>query len=214
MADYQIFLTFLSLGLSIAVLFFIIWDHIKDDRILFREVQQFYEDIEMLIFTHIQIRYYKALGTDDKSNANKDLTAFVKNKNRDNIQNNYLKTKISQHFMDFSKYLGLSFNIENENYLNGTVFILNKDGLLSKRNIEEYKDIPIITNYTEISKTQIDDIFNFLNSLRFFWKKWYYKSIFRPELKQRVNFYDLLGYIKPIELVKQRKKFLRYRRNS
>jgi hypothetical protein len=214
MVDYQIFLTFLSLGLSIAVLFFIIWDHIKDDRILFREVQQFYEDIEMLIFTHIQIRYYKALGTDDKSNANKDLIAFIKNRNRDNIQNNYLKTKISQHFMDFSKYLGLSFNIENENYLNGTVFILNKDGLLSKRNVEEYKDIPIISNYTEISKTQIDDILNFLNSLRFFWKKWYYKSIFRPELKQKVNFYDLLGYIKPLEQVPQRKKFFRYRRNS
>lgn len=213
MADYQIFLTFLSLGLSIAVLFFIIWDHIKDDRILFREVQQFYEDIEMLIFTHIQIRYYNVLGSDDKLNVNKDLSAFIKNKNRDNIQNDYLKTKINQHFMDFSKFLGLSLNVEKENYLNGTIFILNKDGLLSKRNIEEYKDMPIITNYTEISKDQINEILNYLTTLRYFWKKWYYKFIFRPELKQKVNFYDLLGYIKPLEQVKQRKKFFQYRKN-
>ena len=206
MTDFQIFLTTLSLGLSLMVLIFIIWDHIKDDKILAREVQQFYEDIEMLIFTHIQIRYYQALESTDKFNQGEDLSVLIKNKNRDNIQNDYLKTKINQHFHDYSKYIGLSFNIEKENYLNGTIFILSKDGLVSKRNVEDYKDIPIISNYTEITKTQIQEILIYLNSLRFYWKKWYSKLIFRPELKQTVNFYDLLGYIKPLEQEKKRKR--------
>lgn len=213
MANSQIVLTFLSLGLSLAVLIFIIWDHIKDDQILTREVQQFYEDIEMLIFTHIQIRYYQALELKDKLEGDKELVSLTKNKNRDNIQNDYLKTKINQHFIDYSKYLGLSLNVEKENYLNGTIFILNKDGLLSKRNVEEYKDIPIIYNYTEIGKVEINEILNYLNSLRFYWKKWYHKFIFRPELTQKVNFYDLLGYIKPLEPEKRRKRPLRLRKN-
>ena len=213
MTDSQIVLTFLSLGLSLAVLIFIIWDHIKDDQILRREVQQFYEDIEMLIFTHIQIRYYQALESKDKLNGDKELVSLTKNKNRDNIQNDYLKTKINQHFIDYSKYLGLSLNIEKENYLNGTVFILNKDGLLSKRSVEEYKDIPIIHNYTEIGKAEINEILNYLNSLRFYWKKWYSKFIFRPELTQKVNFYDLLGYIKPLEQEKRKKKTFQFRKN-
>ena len=46
-------LVYISLAVSITVLFFIIWDHIKDDRILAREVQDFYSDIEMLIFTNL-----------------------------------------------------------------------------------------------------------------------------------------------------------------
>ncbi|MFX1326925.1 MAG: hypothetical protein ACFE91_02115 [Promethearchaeota archaeon] len=213
MTDSQIILTFLSLGLSLAVLIFIIWDHIKDDRILTREVQQFYEDIEMLIFTHIQIRYYQALESKDKLEGDKELVSLTKNKNRDNILNDYLKTKINQYFIDYSKFLGLSLNVEKQNYLNGTVFILNKDGLLSKRSVEEYKDIPIINNYIEIGKVEINEILNYLNSLRFYWKKWYHKLIFRPELTQKVNFYDLLGYIKPLEQEKQKKKPLKFRKN-
>jgi len=54
-------IVYLSLGVSIAVLFFVIWDHIKDDRILAREVQDFYSDIELLIFTNLQVKYYEIL---------------------------------------------------------------------------------------------------------------------------------------------------------
>ena len=45
----QDILVYISLGVSFAVLFFIIWDHIKDDRILSREIQDFYTDIEMFL---------------------------------------------------------------------------------------------------------------------------------------------------------------------
>lgn len=54
-------LVYVSLAVSIAVLFFIIWDHIKDDQILSHEVQDFYSDIEMLIFTNLQVKYYEIL---------------------------------------------------------------------------------------------------------------------------------------------------------
>ena len=62
----------------------------------------------------------------------------------------------------------------------------------------------IIPSFIDIKKEQILEILNFLNSLRFYWKKRYKKIFFRPELVQLVNFYGLLGYIKPIE--KKKKK--------
>lgn len=51
----------ISIFLSLIVLFFIIWDHLKDDRILAKQVQEFYGDIETFIFSRLQIKYYSAL---------------------------------------------------------------------------------------------------------------------------------------------------------
>jgi len=51
--DFEIIIVYLSLSVSIFVLVFIIWDHLKDDRILTKEVQEFYQDIENLIYTYV-----------------------------------------------------------------------------------------------------------------------------------------------------------------
>ena len=197
-------LVYLSLGVSIAVLFFIIWDHVRDDRILTVEVQDFYSDIEMLVFTNLQVKYYEILQINKGEMEDQELKALIKNKNRDIIQKNYLNTKINQNFRLYAQYLGLTYNKENSTYLNGTIYLLKTDGTLLKRNIESNTEEPIITSYTEIKPQQISELNVYLNSLRFYWKKKYYKFVFRPQLHQKIVFDDLLGYIKPLEQKKQK----------
>ncbi len=200
-------LVYVSLGVSIAVLFFIIWDHIKDDRILAHEVQDFYNDLEMLIFTNLQVKYYEILQTNKEKMEEQELKVLIKNKNRDIIQKNYLNAKINQNFKFYARYLGITYNKENTSYLNGTIYILKTDGTLLKRNIETNTEENIITSFIEIKPQQIKEILIYLNSLRFYWKKKYYKFIFRPQLKQKVLFEELLGYKKP--LIPPRRKYLR-----
>lgn len=192
-------LVYISLGVSIAVLFLLIWDHLKDDRILSVEVQDFYRDIEMLIFTNLQVKYYEILQTNKGEMEDQELKILIKNKNRDVIQKNYLYAKINQYFNLYARYLGLTHNKENDAYLNGTIYILKMDGSLLKRNIESNTEENIITSYAEINPQQITEILVYLNSLRFYWKKKYYKFVFRPQLKQEIVFDDLLGYVKPLE---------------
>ncbi|MFX0002427.1 MAG: hypothetical protein ACFFAA_11670 [Promethearchaeota archaeon] len=200
----QDILVYVSLGVSVAVLFFIIWDHIKDDRILSREVQDFYTDIEMLIFTNLQVKYYEILQTSKGEMEDQELKTLMKNKNRDIIQKSYLNAKINQNFKLFAQYLGLTHNKENDAYLNGTIYILKTDGSLLKRNIEFNTEENIINSYTEIKPEQIKELSIYLNSLRFYWKKKYYKAIFRPHLHQKIVFDDLLGYLKPLDQKKKK----------
>ncbi|MFX1575196.1 MAG: hypothetical protein ACFFB0_20870 [Promethearchaeota archaeon] len=196
---------YLSLGVSIAVLFFIIWDHIKDDRILTGEVQDFYSDIEMLIFTNLQVKYYELLQKSRPEMEEQELKALIKNKNRDIIQKNYLDTKINQNFRLFAQYLGLTYKKENDIYLNGTIYVLKTDGTLLRRNIESNTEENIITSYNAITSKQISELVVYLNSLRFYWKKKYSKFIFRPNLHQKIIFNELLGYVKPLEQEKRMK---------
>lgn len=205
-------IVYISLGVSIAVLFFIIWDHFKDDRILAREVQDFYSDIEMLIFTNLQVKYYEILQKNTGEIEEQELKALIRNKNRDIIQQSYLNVKINQNIKLYAQYLGLTYNKENNTYLNGTIYLLKTDGTLLKRNIESNREEIIITSYAEIKPQQVKDLLIYLNSLRFYWKKRYYKVIFRPQLHQKISFDELLGYVKPIE--QQKKKYLRKIRNS
>ena len=197
-------LVYLSLIVSIAVLFFIIWDHVKDDRILAREVQDFYNDIEMLIFTNLQVKYYEVLQKNKVEMEEQELKTLVKNKNRDVIQKNYLNTKIRQYFNLYAQYLGLTYNEENSAYLNGTIYLLKNEGSLLKRNIELNTEEPIISTFAEIKPEQISELKVYLTSLRFYWKKKYFRFIFRPQLDQTVVFDDLLGYTKPLNQKKQK----------
>jgi hypothetical protein len=200
-------LVYLSLAVSIAVLFFIIWDHIKDDRILATEVQDFYCDIEMLIFTNLQVKYYENLQKIKEKMEGEELQTLIKNKNRDIIQKNYLNTKIIQYFKLYGQYLGLTHNKEKGTILNGTIYILKTDGSLLKRNIESNTEENLITSYNEITSDQISELYIYLNSLRFYWKKKYYKFLFRPQLHQKIVFDDLLGFVKPLD--QNKKKYVR-----
>ncbi|MFX0188834.1 MAG: hypothetical protein ACFE8A_14000 [Candidatus Hodarchaeota archaeon] len=195
--DFEAIIVYLSLSVSIFVLVFIIWDHLKDDRLLKKQVQEFYEDIEKLIYTYIQIEYYRSI--ESSKIQNDELEKLEKYKNHDIIQNSYIQLKISQNFTKFSNFIGLTLNREKNTYLNGTIYILNKNGLVQKRNLETYTQNNIIDSYLDIKDKEISDVLIYLKSLRFYWKKNYFKLLFRPTLKQRVNFFDLLGFSSPLE---------------
>lgn len=204
-------IVYLSLGVSILVLFFIIWDHLKDDKILTLKVQEFYEDIEMLIFTKLQVKYYDALQENETEIDEKQLSMLKKDKNRDVIQNIYLMKKIDQNFNLFSSYLGLTRDKSNNSYITGTIYLLNEDGCLLKRNIELNTVNPLITSYREITKEQVSEILIFLNSMRFYWNKKYKKLIFRPELMQKIDFNALLGYKNPLSTTPRKKWYFKKR---
>jgi len=202
-------IVYLNLIVSSAVLIFIIWDHLKDDRLLTRQIQEFYSDIEMLIYSFIQVMYYNAI--EKKEIEITDQKVLVKTRNRDKIQNSYLKTKILQNCSKYSSYLGLTINKEENLYLNNTIYILTFDGLLKKRNFENNSLEDVIISHIDIKDEEISDILKFLNSLRFYWNKNYKKLIFRTPLNQKINFYELLGISKPLEPKKGKLTKIRYR---
>lgn len=202
-------IVYLNLIVSSAVLIFIIWDHLKDDRLLTRQIQEFYSDIEMLIYSFIQVMYYKAIEKKDIETS--DQKALIKTRNRDIIQNSYLKTKLLQNFSKYSSYLGLTINKDDGMYLNNTIYILTLEGLIKKRNFENNSLEDVITSYIDIKDGEISDILKFLNSLRFYWKKNYKKLIFRTPLNQKIDFYELLGISKPLEKRKGRLAKISYK---
>ncbi|MFW9950799.1 MAG: hypothetical protein ACFFKA_11835 [Candidatus Thorarchaeota archaeon] len=200
----QNIIVYINLIISASVLFFIIWDHFKDDRLLTKQVQEFYEDIEILIFTYIQIMYYKNI--EKKEVEVPDQKALIKTRNRDVIQNSYIEKKIFQNFMNFSNYLGLTYNNEDKSYLNNTIYILTREGLLKKRDFENNTINEIIESYVDIKSTEISDILKFLNSLRFYWNRRFKKMFFRTELIQKVDFDSLLGSTVPLKKVRGKVK--------
>jgi len=156
--------------------------------------------------------YYRAIEKKDIEIT--DQKALIKTRNRDIIQNSYLKTKILQNFSNYSSYLGLTINKEDNMYLNNTIYILTLDGVLKKRNFEKNSLEDVITSYIDIKNEEISDVLKFLNSLRFYWKKNYKKLIFRTLLNQRIDFYELLGISKPLEPKRGRLTKIRYREKN
>ena len=190
-------IVYLNVFISSAVLIFIIWDHFKDDRLLAKEVQEFYGDIENLIYTQIQIEYYKII--EKKQIEDTHVKLVNKTRNRDIIQNSYLKTKLLQNFKRYSNYLGMTINREDLVYLNNTIYIMTYDGLLKKREFERNTVSNVISSFTDINNEEILDINKYLISLRFYWNKKYYRFLFRPKLVQKISFSSLLGSSAPLE---------------
>ena len=191
------FIVYLNVLISSTVLIFIIWDHLKDDRLLSKQVKEFYADIEMLIYTYIQLKYYNAI--EKKEVEVSDITALSKTRNRDIIQTFYLKTKINQNFGTYGNYINLTIDNEEKLYLNNTIYVLSFDGLLKKRNFEDNSLVEIVKSYVDIHSEEISEINKYLTSLRFYWNKNYKKLFFRPKLVQQLNFNDLLGSSIPLE---------------
>ena len=52
---------YFGLGISLIALFIVFWDHWKDDRLLTKRVQEFYENIEWLIFSNYKKIIYQIL---------------------------------------------------------------------------------------------------------------------------------------------------------
>jgi len=200
---------YINLTISSFVLIFIIWDHLKDDHLLTKQVQEFYNDIENLIFTYIQVQYYKTITNEEYDIA--DDKIIKRTRNRDNIQNDYLKRKIYENFSTYSNYLGLTLNRDDFTFLNNTIYVLSSEGLLKKRDFENNSQITIPNSYIKIENEEIDEILTYLRSLRFYWNKHHSKFLIRFKLKENIDFSELLGKIKPLERIKLRSRYYKKR---
>jgi len=162
---FEIFSGFIGL-IAILIVF---WDHFKDDRLLTKQVQEFYEDIENLIYTFIQ---YKSGKGSPKDNPEQ--------------RNLYYHFKVKQNFDAYSKYLGLTIFEQQEKYFNNSDCILRTTGELWHRSIgvDEQR---LLSNYKNIKN--IDPILDYLKILRDHWEKSYGKILFRRKLKQKKKFY-------------------------
>ena len=167
--------------IGIAAIIIVIWDHFRDDRLLVKQVQAFYEDIEHFLYTFIQYCY--------------DRSRFTRLKS-------YYEGKIKQNFERYSNYLGLSMVEENGEifYYNISDYILQKSGGLyhkvrpgedffNEQSIIVHEDYP--ANFGR-QNAIIESVNEFLKGLRDYWNKFYYKFLFRKKIKTKLNYYKIV----------------------
>jgi len=167
--------------IGIFAIIIVIWDHFKDDRLLVKQVQAFYEDIEHFIYAFIQY-----------CNDNKQDTRLKL----------YYEGKIKQNYERFSNYLGLSMVEENGEffYYNTSDYILQKSGgLFYKTHPSKYyfneEDVIVNQDFpadAERLDAVIESVNEFLKGLRDFWNITYHKRLFRKNIKPKLNYYKIL----------------------
>ena len=169
---------------------YVIWDHVKDDRLLTKQVQAFYEDIEKLIFYHytnqIIIEFQKLYEKQI------EFPLQLQELNEYSNRHYYYRVKVKNRFVEFSDYLGLINSEEGQEekrieYINETYTILTDTGSLGKRQLGDLRR-STIKDLTNIDDKEIEDIDRYLHSLRSHWNKQYHKFIIKPKLQEVIKF--------------------------
>lgn len=57
----DIIIGYVGLGIALISLAIVFWDHFKDDRLLSKKVQEFYEDLEWLIYSDYMMNNFQNL---------------------------------------------------------------------------------------------------------------------------------------------------------
>ncbi|KKN41895.1 hypothetical protein LCGC14_0718600 [marine sediment metagenome] len=195
---------FISLIIAIMAfvvsLIVILWDHLIDDWLLNKRVQEFYEDFENLIYS-----LYKRDDADQRINDKKrkrESYDEYKTLYFDNVikQLKY-RGKIEEKYNDYGKYLGLVKY--GSSYLNYSDFLVEPAGRLKifRRDInagnaqavkDPFRDSE--TNQLIIGVDQVNMIETWLEALRIYWKKFHKgKNIIRRKLKPKVNFREIIN---------------------
>jgi hypothetical protein len=196
----------ISTCLTALIISFIIWDHIKDDRFLTKQVQEFFSNIEGLVFTQYFYNLYKALFNALKSIQDTRLSDY-NSINYEEIDKQFasklffLREKVRLGIKDYGKYLGIisnqreeirKNNLENENKLD-VIYYSHTDMILSYYG--ELTDLSgnlIVNDFTKIFQEKEGwDIYYFLGSLRDYWQNKYKKTLLRKKLKINKKRHDI-----------------------
>ena len=160
---------------GILAIIIVAWDHFKDDRLLTKRVQEFYEDIENLIYTFIQKKTGKGSPSENPTQ-----------------RNLYYKGKVEQNFENYSNYLGLTINEEYKGqyfYYNESDYMLNINGEIWYRRYGSDR-IRLIKDYHEIKN--VNSINYYLQTLRDYWIDFYHNRLFRKKIRTKLDFFNLL----------------------
>ncbi len=184
-------------GISIALISIIIvvYDHFKDDRILTRQVHEFYHYIEGLIYTH----YHKEI--DKQYNSHRNSTDEVSERYSNNARKwLFYQGKINQVFEQLSRYLGLTYYSRPQYYvIEDYNYFVEKTGYIMNFHSSSPTVIgsPQNTFYNNPkNKIVIDDraieiISEFLKRLRIYWDENFSKFLFRKRIKPSQDFESL-----------------------
>ena len=174
--------------ISLAILF---WDHFYDDKILTRQVQDYYDAIEGLIFT-----YYKAYNLRSLFKSNPKLDEDYTQFEREYV---FYMGKTNTFFEEFSKYFGLakygsfliSFTSQFSCNTEGEMFELGHD--LHRK---AFAQIPMfkIESGIYVFGENIFKIDNYLEAIRKNGDDNYSKRLFRKKLKPK-RYFTLLSKI-------------------
>lgn len=186
-----VFFTFTGTLFSLMTILILIWDHLKDDRNLTKQVQEYYEDIESYIYSYYQFTYYRILRDIkdkdiDKNNAENSFNKFVR-------ESEYYGYSLNENYSN-SKYLGFIL-INDYEYMNKSNIKMRRAGQIynPKMNNEGYN----------LTLEQISIIEQFLYSLRDYWNEKFSKNLLffkiRPKLKAKQDFRTLQSHLNPIK---------------
>lgn len=170
-------ISIVSIIIALVSIIIVIWDHFKDDRLLTRQVQKFYDDIEHLIYYYIK----------KKTEAN----PFHETERR------FYAARVEQDFDTYARYLGLARisgtmrSREYRGYISKSDTILISEGRLDINPGNQDQQF-LIKDYKYITESDIKFITTYLQNLRAYWKDDYHKFFFRPNLKARIDFKELI----------------------
>lgn len=184
-----------SLSIAVIAIIIVVWDHFKDDRVLTKQVQEFYDDIENLIFSYYKMaivdRMYDSGGNSAFPIGKLDELHFKFRKER-KIYEGFILQRID----DFSKYLGITDNLGKNEIINKTEFrLLARKGELRKDNWSKQAKsahLGVIDNILDIKEEEIVLINKYLKSFRDYWDEKYNIKLFRKKLIPKVNFSVLI----------------------
>ena len=188
-------LSIVGICIAIISISIVMYDHFKDDRILTRQVHEFYHYIEGLIYTH----YFLEIGKQYDSYENNPDE--LKEKFSSNAKKwLFYRGKIDQLFEQFSRYLGLTYYNRPSNYiLEDYEYFIEHTGYVMNLHPNSPTEIgsPANTFYNNPKrKIVIDDraleiINEFLKRLRIHWNDNFSKFLFRKKIKSAIDFESL-----------------------
>ncbi len=192
----EIFTTYISLGIATASILFVLWDHYKDDRILSKRVQNFYKNIEGLIFSNYKMKINVEKFEETKETCYE--TEFFKYQK----QNVYYRGIVNQVFEDMAKYVGLTYHKRpNYYYTKDNDYFIDKIGDFYNLYCQLNNAIQLGNKFSfyneQLKKTVVDTqsikiINDYLETLRKHWNKYYFKRILRKKLKPKIDFNEFL----------------------
>ncbi len=181
--DLGIILQFTYLIVSFGMLLILIYDHIKDKVNLKRQVQEFYNDIENLLFNFYQHDYYSKYfkNLDEKT---KDTFQSYLNKML------YYKEKVNMNFQNYGNYLGLIIS-RDKRYVCLNMISMTSFGFIFYNTM--YND------GTSITQDLLELINKYLKCLRDYWKYHFSKFLIRTNIKSKIDFRKINGFSNPIK---------------
>ena len=191
------FLSALSSISGIIAIIIVVWDHFKDDRRLTKRIQEFYNDIENLIYSNYK---YHIIDKEEEtqvidSNSKEELVKIYRRYRRENYT---YRGFIKQKFDEYSRYRGITYRPQSgqEYIINNTDLYLLPEGRVNREIITNkvFQLENITKDYLNIQFSEIEVITKFLDSLKEHWKNNYGKKLFRPELKSKIDFENLMDF--------------------